>query len=104
MTNQRQHERVDIALSVTLIHATREIPAETRNVSVGGMLIAGCTEIPFGAIVRVKATLQGNTELDTQATVRWVQGDAIGLQFTSLRAKETWAIHQLVKSAEAKKK
>jgi hypothetical protein len=97
VTNQRQHERVDIALAITLIHEGREIVVESRNISVGGMLVEGGTEIPFGATVRLKARLPGSSELDTQATVRWVQDGALGLQFVSLRAKETWAIHQLVK-------
>lgn len=104
MTNQRQHERVDIRFDVTLVHEEREIAAQSRNVSAGGMLVEASGEVPFGAVVRVQASLPGGHELDTKATVRWVQGSALGLQFTSLRAKETWAIHQLVKSAAAARK
>jgi hypothetical protein len=98
LNNKRQHERVDVAMPVTLHYEGREISTHTRNVSVGGMLIEGSTEIPYGASVRVRATVPpNNSELDTVGTVRWVRDGAIGLQFASLRAKETWAINQLVK-------
>lgn len=100
MTNKRQHERVEIAIKVTLVHAGREIATQTKNLSAGGMLLDGGTEFPYGAVVRVRGTLPvppHGQDIDTEATVRWNQGGAIGVQFVSLRAKETWAIHQLVK-------
>jgi len=103
VSNNRQHERLPIVLPVVLVHEGREIPAESRNLSAGGMNVFGGTEIPFGAAVRVRATLPGGQELDVPATVRWIRDGAIGVQFGSLRAKETWAIHQLVKQSEPHK-
>ncbi len=98
MSNNRQHERIEIAIPVILVHEGREIAAESRNLSAGGMLIDGGTEIPFGAVVQLKASLPPNgLPIDLPATVRWIRDGTIGVQFGSLRAKETWAIHQLVK-------
>lgn len=100
MTNKRQHERIEIAIKVTLTQGGREIVAETKNVSAGGMLITGGTELAYGTAVRVRTTLPippNGHELDVAATVRWNQGGAIGVQFEALRAKETWALNQLVK-------
>ncbi len=104
MTNKRQHERLEIAIPVVLVHEGREIAAESRNLSSGGMLIAGGEGVPFGATVRLKAALPPHaTALDIPVTVRWIQGGTVGVQFGSLRAKEAWAINQLVKMlAEAK--
>ena len=98
VTNQRQHERVAIMIPVVLLHGETEIAAETRNMSVGGMLVACAANVAFGAAVRVRMTLP-TSEVDVPATVRWNRDGAIGLQFGSLRAKETWAINQLMKLA-----
>jgi len=98
VTNQRQHERISITIAVVVTHEGADLQAETRNVSAGGMLLESRAPVPFGAAVRVRAKLAGQ-DIDIPATVRWVQGTAIGVQFGSLRAKETWAINQLVKQA-----
>jgi len=105
VNNKRQHERLELTIPVVLVHEGREIPGTTRNLSAGGMLIdASGVELPYGASVNVRATLPLNQHvLDVVSTVRWIRDGAIGLQFASLRAKDTWALNQLVKIlAEAK--
>lgn len=106
MSNKRQHERVDIGIPVTLTHEGRDITTSSKNLSVGGMLIEGGTELPFGATVRLRCLMPvppSGQEFDVQVTVRWIRDGAIGVQFGPLRAKETWAINQLVKMlSEAK--
>lgn len=104
MTNNRQHERLEIALPVVIVHEGREIAAQSKNLSSGGMLVEASADVPFGASVRLVATLPPNSHpVDVVATVRWIRDGAIGLQFGSLRAKDAWAINQLVKLlAEAK--
>jgi c-di-GMP-binding flagellar brake protein YcgR len=105
VTNKRQHERLEIAVRVTLSYQGRQITTQTKNVSAGGMLIEGGIEFPYGTVIRVKGLLPvppSGQEIDADATVRWVRDGAIGVQFVSLRAKETWAIHQLLKALESK--
>jgi hypothetical protein len=98
LSNQRQFERVDVALPVLLVHGAREIPATTRNISLGGMLIDGTTDLPFGTLVKVRIHLPAMKEpSDLPATIRWVRDGAIGVQFGSLRAKDAWALNQLAK-------
>lgn len=100
-TQRRVHERYDIRLSVTLLHGSASYTGVTRNVSLGGMLIEGeATAIPFGAEVKVRLSLPAQKlEAEIPSTVRWVQGGTIGIQFGSLRAKEQWALNQLLKGA-----
>lgn len=100
MNNKRQHERLEIAIPVTLTYEGREIATHTKNLSVGGMLVEGGTDLPFGATVRLRCLLPvppSGQDFDVQVTVRWIRDGAIGVQFGPLRAKETWAINQLVK-------
>jgi type IV pilus assembly protein PilZ len=85
-------------MAVVVLHGESEIGAETRNVSAGGLLVTCAVEIPYGAAVHVRMSLPTG-EVVVPATVRWIRDGDIGLQFGSLRAKETWAIHQLMKIA-----
>jgi hypothetical protein len=96
--SRRLHERFDIELPVLVIHEGVEISGTTVNVSLGGMLLKVERSVPFGAslIVRVELpALKERTEL--AAVVRWDRDGAIGVQFTGLRAKDTWALNQLMK-------
>ena len=108
-TQRRAHERFDIRLPVTVLHVPpgdehgepTAYTGETRNVSLGGMLISGdAVAVPFGASVRVRIELPA-LKVDTEipATVRWIRDGAIGIQFGSLRANQQWALNQLTKGA-----
>ncbi|RLB55692.1 MAG: PilZ domain-containing protein [Deltaproteobacteria bacterium] len=100
MTEQarRVHERFEVELDVTVLHGERELTGKTINVSLGGMFIAFEESLPFGTPVKVRVTLPALKEAsDLPATVRWVTPDGIGVQFGPLRAKETWAMNELVK-------
>ena len=98
--NQRAHERFDLVVPVLVVHGTSETAAVSRNISLGGMLIDGATELPFGTLVKIRIQLPAMKETtDLVGTIRWVRDGAIGVQFGSLRAKETWALNQLAKPA-----
>lgn len=96
--SRRLHERFDVALPVVVLEGTREIDAQTINVSLGGMLIATPQPLAYGTDVALRVALPGLPEpTEIRAIVRWVEGDHVGVQFTGLRAKETWALNQLMK-------
>lgn len=98
MTQQRQFERFDLVLPLVLVHGSDEIAATSRNISLGGMLIEGTTALPFGTAVKIRIHLPAMKDpSEIPATIRWVRDGAIGVQFGSLRAKETWALNQLAK-------
>ena len=101
MTAQRRlHERFALTLPVTVVHEGGEVHGETRNLSLGGMLVATEGPLPFGAAVKVRVTFPALREVaELEATVRWLRDGTVGLQFGSLRAKEVWALNQLFKDA-----
>ena len=98
MTQQRQFERYELVVPVVLVHGGDDLTAKSRNISLGGMLIESDATLPFGTKVIVRIHLPAMKEpSEISATVRWVRDGSIGLQFGSLRAKETWALNQLTK-------
>lgn len=88
-------------LEVTVLHAGTAYTGHTRNVSLGGLLLTGAAvSVPFGASVEVRVPLPALEEpVVIAATVRWIRDGAVGLQFGSLRAKDQWALNQLMKDA-----
>lgn len=96
--SRRLHERFDVELPVVILHDGVEIPASTINVSLGGMLIKTERRIAFGANVLVRMELPALKEpAEIAAVVRWDRDGQVGVQFSALRAKDTWALNQLMK-------
>jgi c-di-GMP-binding flagellar brake protein YcgR len=97
--SRRLHERFDVELPVLVVHEGAEVSGTTVNVSLGGMLLQVERPVPFGANVRIRVelpALKDRTEIP--AVVRWDRDGAIGVQFTGLRARDTWALNQLMKA------
>jgi hypothetical protein len=97
---RRAHDRFEARLPVTVLHSNgTAYTGETRNVSLGGMLIAGeVIALPFGTSVVVRVQLPALSQpSEIPATVRWIHDGAIGVQFGSLRANQQWALNQLLK-------
>ena len=95
---RRQYERYEIELPVMVVIGTEEIPGATMNVSLGGMLLRLSKPVTFGSSVVLRVQLPAAKEIsEMQAVVRWEKDGAVGVQFTSLRALDTWALNQLLK-------
>jgi hypothetical protein len=100
---KRVHDRKDVVLPLQVEVDGRILEGETTNISVGGVRVMLSEDLPFGTKVKVHVvlpTLGEETVLD--AEVRWGQKDpsgwfALGLQFQRVRARETWAINQLMR-------
>lgn len=72
--------------------------ARAKNISVGGMFIATERPAAFGASITVEIALPDLPELaKISATVRWTNGEGMGVQFGVMGARET---HGLVKLLE----
>lgn len=101
MDRRRVHERFERRLMVTLHHPDGAEEAVTRNVSLGGLSVVCPAVLPFGTAVAVEMTLPALGKAHRlPATIRWCTKGEIGLQFGSLRAKEVWAINQLLRDQE----
>jgi c-di-GMP-binding flagellar brake protein YcgR len=98
---RREHERFQVSLPTTVIVQGAELSATAHNLSLGGARLSVTGAVPFGASIKLRLRLPGVPEDSViDATVRWVTGDMIGVQFGSLRAKEVRALNQLVKDLE----
>jgi len=97
MSSRRAQQRFPIKLPVRLAYQGETYECVTRNASLGGMFLLIDQQIPFGAVVQVQFELPDlSTPVVVDAHVRWVQaGEGIGIQFSSLRAREVWALQKL---------
>jgi Tfp pilus assembly protein PilZ len=96
--SRRLHERYEVELPVMLLHDGVEIPASTVNISLGGVLVRTERRIAFGANLLVRIELPALSEpAELAGVVRWDRDGQIGVQFSALRAKDTWALNQLMK-------
>jgi PilZ domain len=85
LIQRREHARVEADLAVTLVKASdaKRLTARTVNVSGGGVMVRGASEIEVGDRVRVVLWLDdGGRPLETPArVVRDIQPAAYGLLF-----------------------
>ncbi len=82
----RRHERFSVVLSVVCKDGERSLADQVVNLSAGGARVQTRTPLPPGtkhhfAITVPDVKLRASV-VDVEATVAWVQGDAMGLQFT----------------------
>lgn len=76
-----------------------DVDAIAVNVGLGGMSLESDTPLTFNSEVKVRfrlPTLDEDSVIDS--TVRWVSGTGSGVQFGSLRARDVWAINQLLRT------
>jgi type IV pilus assembly protein PilZ len=96
--SRRVHERVECDLPVVLLHDGKEITGRTINVSLGGLFITASQPLPYGTQAKVRLTLPAlKEETEIPVTIRWTTKEGMGVQFGSLRAREVWALNQLMK-------
>ena len=98
---QRVHARFDIRLKVRFQFEGKDYEGESRNLSIGGMLMETPVPVPFGAALKVSFQIQThNQEINTNSSVCWIERSGtqivgLGLKFGALRAIEVWALNQL---------
>lgn len=100
---KRRHERRDYVLPLRIEIGGQIIEGSTSNVSLGGFRAEVAAEIAFGTkvLVHVRFPALGEESV-IAAEVRWNQTDSdgrrfVGLQFQRVRARETWALNQLLR-------
>ena len=97
-TDKRQYERYAVEVEVVFERDGERVVARSRDISLGGMFITTDRALPYGTAVSLALTLPSlPSAANVDATVRWTGRDGMGVQFGSLRARETWAINQLIR-------
>jgi hypothetical protein len=95
MTRRRAHERYNCEVSVTVIHDGHELVVMADNVSLGGMFLCSKTSLPLATDVVVRFVVPNSkVTVEAAAVVRWHKPSGFGVQFSSLRARETWALNR----------
>jgi uncharacterized protein (TIGR02266 family) len=97
-SDKRQYERYPIAIGVAFTMGNERVEARSRDISLGGMFIETTRVLPYGTRVSLELNLPSlPAPAVVECTVRWAGSDGMGVQFGSLRARETWAINQLAR-------
>lgn len=98
MRDKRQYQRAEFSVPVHLSAKDgSDWTAESIDISVGGLFVAGFSAAPIGTEVSLKFELPPLGEVRLPAFVRWTSARGFGLQFGLLGAKETHAIGKLVR-------
>lgn len=93
----RASERFELRLPVNVTLGERRFTTETSNVSLGGAFLLTGEKPPLGTRLALQLSLPSQKEMvEVGATVRWVQGTGIGVQFDGLRARDVWALGKLL--------
>jgi hypothetical protein len=96
--DKRQYERHPVSIDVSVLHGEQRFEARSRDISLGGMFILTDRPLPYGTACKIELLLPAlPTPAVIEATVRWSGEDGMGVQFGALRARETWAINQLIR-------
>lgn len=92
--NRRKHTRKRVDLELTFqVEGGEAVAAHAKDMSVGGMFIITDSPPEFGALVTLQITFPKVTKpVQAEATVRWVGGPGIGVQFASLGGRATYEI------------
>jgi hypothetical protein len=95
---KRQHQRVDVRLSVLCVREGEpDLQAHARDVSNGGMFIE-ITPVPaFGQSFTVVTSEMAARSVRLPVTVRWLTPEGCGVQFGLLGAYETHALVNFIK-------
>jgi hypothetical protein len=95
---KRRHfrKRISSALEFQVGDGPR-LPGVCHDLSFGGMHIQADATPPFAAQIVVHIRLKGmSANAALPGFVRWVKPGAIGVQFGSLGARETYAITEML--------
>jgi len=97
---RRVHERYERRVKVVVTYEGGKFECISRNISLGGMLLATESTLPYGTPVQLAFYVPAlKDDANIAGVVRWQKDDSIGVQFGSLRAREVWALNQLFKDA-----
>jgi hypothetical protein len=91
--NQRTARRYSVDLDVEYTISAERKPGKAKNISLGGLYIAGAESLSLGQKVGLKFQVPTQKEaIEVGAQVRWIDKGGFGVQFDGLRARDVWAL------------
>ncbi len=97
MQERRKHVRKSVTIPVALLLPER-LEVTCRDLSLGGVFVEAERTLAYGSKLTVLLRLPGlNEESSVEGTVRWGQGNGMGIQFGPMGARETAALLSLLK-------
>ncbi len=101
--NRRTSTRHPVDLPATIVAGESSIDTPMVNLSLGGALMT-ChdDQIRMGQKVLVTFHIPTHSAaIEVGATVRWVSGATVGVQFDGMRAREVWSLNKFFESLPA---
>lgn len=93
--NRRSANRYDVAIPAEIVVNGQPREVTICNLSLGGAQVTLPERLALGVRVRLSFRLPEQADvIEVDATVRWVQGDVLGLQFAGLRPKYVWSMNR----------
>ncbi len=104
MQERRRHARKPVALRAAVCADDAEpIDATCINISLGGAQFQMEDPPAYGSKVQLTIHLAADSVLTIPAIARWKGPSTLGVQFGSLRARDAYALSELVSSLDADK-
>lgn len=96
--NRRTSARHAVSILGTLTIAGDVAECTIQNLSLGGAQLVSTTRQALGQRVRIAFELPTSPEpLALDGSVRWSDGQSVGIQFDGLRARDVWALNEYFK-------
>lgn len=96
--NRRTSTRHTVSLTAQLTIDGKPRSATLLNLSLGGALVDAGDRLAMGSRVQITFRIPTVEDpIEVGATVRWTDGQGVGLQFDGLRAREVWGLNEYFK-------
>jgi hypothetical protein len=93
--NRRESTRYTANIETTLIVGEEALEVTITNLSLGGAMIEGVDKLPMDTSVEVTFSIPTHdVPIKVDGVVRWATETGVGVQFSSLRARETWSLNK----------
>ena len=100
--NRRQSTRFPVNIDATMIIGEDAHEVLFTNLSLGGAMVTGVDRLPMDTKVEVTFSIPTHEEpINVGADVRWTTETGVGIQFSNLRARETWSLNKFFESLSA---
>ena len=94
--NRRESTRFTVNIDATMVVGEEALEVTFTNLSMGGAMVEGVDRLPMHTQVDVTFSIPTHDEpIKVSADVRWATDTGVGIQFSNLRARETWSLNKL---------